>query len=140
MIKQCSNKFATTNLQCLVNCQIELCLSFHYVEDRSQSNTWNMNFVCDKQVVERSFGLLQHHFPWVTFLRQRTLRKKVFIIVAACVLHNICIEEGDDFNEYLSEDIDDYRNVPPMPPINRQVATHAGLLKWQYLIQEIQRH
>ena len=55
------------------------------------------------QVVERAFGLLQKRFPRVQYLRQLTLRKKIKVVLAACVLHNICIMESDYFNGQLSD-------------------------------------
>ena len=55
------------------------------------------------KVVERAFGLLQQRFPGVTYLRQKTLKKKIKVVLASCVLHNLCIMEGDYFNGPLSE-------------------------------------
>lgn len=54
------------------------------------------------QNVERSFALLLHRFPRLKLLTQRTLRKKIQVVLAACVLHNLCILEGDDIDGYLT--------------------------------------
>ena len=53
------------------------------------------------QNVERAFALLLQRFPRLSKLNQRTLRKKVKVILAACVLHNICILEKDNIDFYL---------------------------------------
>ena len=63
------------------------------------------------QVIERAFGLLQKRFPRVTYLRQRTLKKKIKVVLAASVLHNLSIMEGDYFNGPLSEPEVCYSNM-----------------------------
>ena len=48
------------------------------------------------QTVERAFSLLKRRFRRLHFLNQRSHRKAVNVVMAACILHNICI--GEDFN------------------------------------------
>ena len=55
----------------------------------------------DLQNVERSFALLLLRFPRLNKLNQQTLVKKLKVVMAACILHNICILENDNIAFYL---------------------------------------
>ena len=61
-----------------------------------------LNVFIVSQNVERSFGLLKKRFPRIVKLNQKTSEKKVVVVMAACALHNICIQEKDNINYFLS--------------------------------------
>lgn len=55
-------------------------------------------------IVEKAFGVLKMRFRALhTGLRVADIDQAAHIIMAACVIHNICIEQGDDLSEYLEE-------------------------------------
>ena len=58
-------------------------------------------FTFSFQNVERAFALLLQRFPRLLKLNQRTLSKKIKVVMAACILHNICILENDNIEYYL---------------------------------------
>ena len=53
------------------------------------------------QNVERGFGLLLQRFPRLLILNQYTLEKKIRVVMAACILHNVCILEKDNIGYFL---------------------------------------
>lgn len=54
--------------------------------------------------VERAFGLLKGRFVRLRMIHQRDIQTIVSTVLSACILHNICIINGDDFVEALEED------------------------------------
>lgn len=61
----------------------------------------NFNFLhsSSRMVVENAFGLLKNRFRRLLhFSEQVNINLIVNLIVSACVLHNICINQNDDFN------------------------------------------
>jgi len=72
--------------------------------------------------IERAFGYLKGRFRRIKFFTE--YRELPFIInttVAACVLHNYCINENDayDFPEFYEEDIDNALNNTIIEESNR---------------------
>ena len=53
------------------------------------------------QNVERSFALLLQRFPRTVKLNQHTLQKKIKVVMASCILHNICIIENDNIQYFI---------------------------------------
>ncbi|XP_036139699.1 protein ANTAGONIST OF LIKE HETEROCHROMATIN PROTEIN 1-like [Monomorium pharaonis] len=63
--------------------------------------------------VERAFGQLKGRFRRIKFFNEyRTLPFIINTVVAACILHNYCINENDtyDFPEYYDENINNILN------------------------------
>lgn len=54
--------------------------------------------------IERAFGLLKGQFPRLQHLDQRDIQTIVTTILAACVLHNVCILNNDEIMDVLSVD------------------------------------
>ena len=54
------------------------------------------------QNVERVFALLLLRFPRVNKLNQKSIGKKIKIVMSCCFLHNICILEKDNIEFYLN--------------------------------------
>lgn len=92
-----------------------LCVSYCcWVWDTSRNTANSIVF----QNIERAFGMLIKRFPRLQLLNQKTLRKKIKVIMAACVLHNICIMENDNIQFYLNiskrvciQDIKYYKHI-----------------------------
>ena len=49
--------------------------------------------------------MLLQRFPRLVKLNQKTLAKKIKIVMVACALHNICILEKDNVDYYLARAI-----------------------------------
>ena len=77
-------------------------LSEHFSHIAPFINDMTHKTVLCLQVVERAFALLLQRFPRIQKLNQATLAKKVKIVMASCMLHNICILEKDNINFYLN--------------------------------------
>lgn len=82
---------------------------------------YNVTHSSIRSTVERAFGLLKGRFTRLQYIDQRNLFTIVYTIITACVLHNICIINSDDFANYLQDD--------PMPQLgpNANVADANAL-------------
>ena len=67
---------------------------------------FNLKFSTLRCVVERAFGMLKSRWKIIlkTIEQKTTTLKKT--VIAACVLHNICIERGDLHDAYDSDSDD----------------------------------
>lgn len=66
-----------------------------------------------RNAIERLFGVLKRRFPALAIGLQIKVETVLGIIIACCILHNICIQNndfGDDFDEILVEQ-DEPHNV-----------------------------
>jgi hypothetical protein len=52
-------------------------------------------------VIERSFALLKGSFRRLKLLECIRLDIAVLLILSACIFHNICITNNDDFNTFI---------------------------------------
>jgi len=57
--------------------------------------------------VERAFGNLKGRFRRIKFFNEYRQMPFINVVVAACILHNYCIDKNDtyDFLEYHNENI-----------------------------------
>lgn len=55
-------------------------------------------------VVERSFAGLKGRFRRLKYLDMNRIDLIPQVVIAACVLHNICIMEDDSVEEFLEDD------------------------------------
>lgn len=60
-------------------------------------------FTISFQNVERAFSLLFRRFPRLHLLNMKSEQKKIKVVMAACMLHNICIMENDNVDYYLQK-------------------------------------
>lgn len=88
-------------------------MGLNYSLCRSQISTRN--------VVERSYGVLKRRFPilhsGMQLSRVEAIQK---VISVCCVLHNLCIDLGDTFEEegdedYVPDDCEGDDELPPPP-------------------------
>lgn len=71
--------------------------------------TFNRVISQKRQVIERAFALLKGRFRRLKFLDMSRLDLIPFFIMAACVLHNICLEGiDDDIMEFIEEGREPY--------------------------------
>jgi DDE superfamily endonuclease len=60
-----------------------------------------------RQVIERSFALLFGRWRRLKNLKMQCIEMTAFVVLAACVLHNICI----DFDESNNDDVTVHREL-----------------------------
>ncbi|XP_039310273.1 putative nuclease HARBI1 [Solenopsis invicta] len=64
-----------------------------------------------RQTIERAFALLFGRFRRLKYLDMNRIDMIPATVIACCVLHNICIDSGDDFlNKYINEGMNDVQN------------------------------
>lgn len=74
----------------------------------AQQKKFNYILSSSRIVVEHAFGLLKGRFRRLLhFTEHRHIPFVVNIIVCACILHNICIDQNDEFDEIVPEDDND---------------------------------
>ena len=69
---------------------------------------------CTRNVIERAFALLKGRFPRLKKLDVKNMEDATKVIIATCTLHNFCIDEGldeDDFDQPIEEEVNDFINV-----------------------------
>ncbi|XP_011859439.1 PREDICTED: putative nuclease HARBI1 [Vollenhovia emeryi] len=91
-----------------------------------------------RQVIERAFALLKGRWRRLKFLDMNRDDVIPFVILASCVLHNICLDNGlEDYEDFIDEgpennnDEDDVHLL--RNPVNFQ-NDPEGVLKRQYLV------
>lgn len=96
----------------------------------------NFNLSKMRQVIERVFALLKGRFRRLKYLHMSCADLIPYVILACCVLHNICLEGcEDDINDFISESMsqdadnnDNANNVIPDRLPNDQI----GLARREY--------
>ena len=96
---------------------------------------FNTHLASKRSVIERAFGLLGLRFPRLSYVTAKSNKKRIKIIVAACVLHNWCIMEDDDdeeafdslVHESLRTDVSDQK--PAEVILGRRRALGGGNMK-----------
>ncbi|XP_023213243.1 putative nuclease HARBI1 [Centruroides sculpturatus] len=68
----------------------------------AQMHTYNNKLSKSRIVIERSFALLKGRFRWLKNFDANKTSMLTLYILSACVLHNICLMAGDDFDEFDS--------------------------------------
>lgn len=89
-----------------------------------------------RQVIERAFALLKGRFRRLKYLHMSCTDLIPFVILACCVLHNICLEDcQDDLDDFIDDDIkQDATNANENNVIFDQLVNDArGLIYREYL-------
>jgi hypothetical protein len=64
---------------------------------------YNTSFSGTRVLIENAFGLLKARWGQLKYLKFFTIEKTALFVKACCVLHNICIDKQDHWDD---EDID----------------------------------
>ena len=70
----------------------------------SQQKTFNKKHCQTRVKIENCFGLLKQRFRQLTRLDFFTVKRMCKFVLACCVIHNLCIAEGDLWEEEFIED------------------------------------
>ena len=60
-----------------------------------------------RQVIERAFGLLKGRFRRLKHINNKSIKTSCDTIQAACILHNMCIKNEEDIEEFLDQEQED---------------------------------
>ena len=71
-------------------------------------------------VIERAFALLKGRFRRLQHLEVEVTPKISTVIIAACVLHNLCIFHEDDIDDYMETTHEDNNNYVSLAIPNTQ--------------------
>lgn len=74
---------------------------------KRQQKLFNRTLSKGRQVIERSFGLLKCRFRRLITFDASDMEIIVHSILSACVLHNLCMQEGEEFPEMSIVENDD---------------------------------
>lgn len=72
---------------------------------REQTN-YNKALSSTRVAIERAYGLLKGHFKRLQYINVAGLEQTCNIIMSCCVLHNLCIRQGDLLPEYFDNNDD----------------------------------
>ncbi|XP_018364516.1 PREDICTED: putative nuclease HARBI1 [Trachymyrmex cornetzi] len=64
----------------------------------NKEREFNKRFCVTRVLIENAFGLLKGRFRQLTELHLHSIDKISKFIISCCVLHNLCIDNNDDFN------------------------------------------
>lgn len=89
--------------------------------------------ILTRNTVERSFGVLKNRFNCLSFgMRFREVAKVQDIIIACCILHNMCIENEDDFIQQSVNDIQKQMEIGELyirsRALNQRLKAHQFLI------------
>lgn len=75
-------------------------------DNESTFPTWKKNFnkrhSQQRVSIENTFGLLKQRFRRLYFVDAKSVMQCCYIVMAACVLHNLCNDERDFLQELTS--------------------------------------
>jgi hypothetical protein len=96
---------------------------------------FNKQFCATRVLIENAFGLLKSRFRQLTELDLHSVDKISKFIISCCVLHNLCIDNNDDF---ICDDIDnELDNQEPNAEDGREQETllrRLGEIKRDHLL------
>ncbi|XP_060064932.1 putative nuclease HARBI1 [Ylistrum balloti] len=96
---------------------------------------YNYMHSSNRVVIERAFSLLKGRFRRLQNLDTNTVRTAVNIIMACCVLHNICLLSNDEVEEFM-EGGDD-QNINPAPHHMFNELDQEGIIKRNTIVRNL---
>lgn len=94
---------------------------------------FNYRFSRTRVLIENSFGLLKGRFRQLTYQTDfLSVIKTSKFILSCCVLHNLCIDNGDNWGDIYEDDIDINNDEMPPPP-DKGLLRQLGEEKRNYL-------
>jgi hypothetical protein len=89
--------------------------------------------------IENAFALLKGRFRRLKDLLDRNDDNAIArTVITCCVLHNICIMNGEDeIQQYIREGHNENREIPMIPGIGYNENDNAGVIKRNLLAQEL---
>ncbi|XP_071177496.1 putative nuclease HARBI1 [Mytilus edulis] len=77
------------------------------------SNQKRYNFVhsSTRMMIEHAFGALKGRFRRLKYIDMLDLNKAVKVSLSCCVLHELCVLQNDDMNEYIEEGVREMEEI-----------------------------
>lgn len=91
------------------------CLSYLLVPFKDNGNQsiaqklYNKKLSKSRVIIEQTFGLLITRFRWLKFIYMNRTDLIPILIMSACILHNICIDNNDEI--MCEENVETYNNL-----------------------------
>ena len=81
-----------------------------------QQRRFNFIHSSTRMVIERAFSLLKGRFRRLKYLDMRRIQDIPTVIIVACTLHNICLDSGDPYEDFMDEieEVNGFENVLPL--------------------------
>ncbi|XP_061166373.1 putative nuclease HARBI1 [Saccostrea echinata] len=70
-----------------------------------EQRRYNNYLSSNRMVIERAFALLKGRFRRLRFLETQKIEYAVKIIMTSCVLHNVCIFNHDEVDDFIQQDV-----------------------------------
>ena len=75
-----------------------------YGHMQQEDRNYNYCYSATRMVIERAFSLLKERWRRMKFVDVTRVKEIPTMIIASCVLHNICLSHDKDTAEFLGED------------------------------------
>ncbi|XP_052696058.1 putative nuclease HARBI1 [Crassostrea angulata] len=92
---------------------------------------------CQWVVIERAFGLLKGRFRRLHHLDVLSIQTAVKIIMCTCILHNICLIQNEDIDDYMEPPEVDQ---PQISQLSVQENETEGIIKRNILCRRLRGH
>jgi hypothetical protein len=95
----------------------------------ARQKNYNYRLSATRVVIENAFGILKQRFRQLIMLDFHTVNKITKFIISCCVLHNLCIDAGDEDPFTDAEPIEEEEEDQPNQQLNvtevlRQLGKH----------------
>ena len=67
-----------------------------------------------RMVIERAFSFLKERFRRLKYLDMLRIQDIPTVIIAACTLHNVCLDSGDQWEDFMGdieEEVNGFENI-----------------------------
>jgi len=64
---------------------------------------YNFTHSSSRMCIERAFGALKGRFRRLRYIDMQDIREVVKFVLSCCTLHEICLVNSDEFDEYIQE-------------------------------------
>ena len=99
---------------------------------------FNTRISSARQCVERAIGHIKCRFRRLRDIHCCDILEICKLVMAACILHNLCVLNHDEITEYLDQDnIDNNRQINNYPPVFPNTA--EGIHKRNQLVEYLQQ-
>ena len=102
-----------------------------------EQTNFNSKFSRCRVKIENAFGLLKARFRQLIKLDYCTVQRSSKFIIACCTLHNLCLQFGDNLDDFMIEELD-IGNIEHGEPINGNENRIEGEQKRNMLCELLQ--
>ena len=96
----------------------------------SNQRSFNYQVSCARIVTENAFGRLKARWKRLSKQNDMEVTRVPQVILACCILHNVCEVHGDTFvSTWLDETSDDQPATVPYPSTSQNTSTQAAAIR-----------